>query len=274
MTVISTIITRRYTAHASDSLITPFGDHEKEDREWQKTKIIPVRHWRGAMSYWGLATTDQGWNTVTWLRERAHNTRHFESEESFARALTKDLTQEIENIRFSEPRHSGLGIHLTVYERVKDYWVPELFKVSNWTDNSYTAVFPDGFKLERVTFRTLADPPMDEQPEHGEPMYRLEVHRQLQAGLILTYNNGDPVLFNQPAGALSNMIRTLVARGVLKDLQTPQAVCALARRPIEVVMAVQRDFCSSEDVRVGGRPHDLAITPEGEYWSGTGDDKE
>jgi len=70
------------------------------------------------------------------------------------------------------------------------------------------------------------------------------------------------------------MIRTLVARGVLKDLQTPQAVCALARRPIEVVMAVQRDFCSSEDVRVGGRPHDLAITPEGEYWSGTGDDKE
>lgn len=99
------------------------------------------------MSYWRLATTDTGWDTVTWLRERARNARHFEPEESFARALTKDLTREIKNMRFSEPRHSGLGIHLTVYERVKDYWVPELFKVSNWTDNTYTAVFPDGFKL-------------------------------------------------------------------------------------------------------------------------------
>lgn len=278
MTVISTIITRRYTAHASDSLITPFGEHEndlnwKEMREWQKTKIIPVRHWRGALSYWGLATSP-GWDTLAWLRERARNAGQFESAELFAEALTEDLTQAIKKMRFPESVQSGLGIHLTVYERVNDYWIPELFKISNWTDNYYAAVFPDGFQLERVTYHTIFDPTIPEMPEHRETEYRLEVHKKLQTGQMLIYNNGDPVLFNPPASALFGMIQTLAHRGILDDPDTPEWICSLARRPIEVVAAAQRDFCRKGTARVGGKPHDLAITPDGMYWSSTGDDKE
>jgi len=50
MTVISTIITKRFTAHASDSLITPYEESDmdvdwKKNREWRKPKIVPVKHW-------------------------------------------------------------------------------------------------------------------------------------------------------------------------------------------------------------------------------------
>ena len=165
-----------------------------------------------------------------------------------------------------------MGIHLTVYEQVGDYWIPELFKVSNWTDNNYADVFPDGFRLERVTYHTSFDK-QSERPEDREPKYRLELHQKLLNGMILIYNNGDPVLFNPPAKALFNMFQTLIARGMLDDPHTSKAICALARRPIEVVAEAQKDFCHKRKVRVGGKIHDLAITPNGRYWSSTGDDK-
>jgi hypothetical protein len=39
MTAISTIITRRFTARATDFLITPFGERDKAERE---TSIVPT----------------------------------------------------------------------------------------------------------------------------------------------------------------------------------------------------------------------------------------
>jgi hypothetical protein len=145
MTVISTIITKRLTAHASDSLITPFGKHNKEERETQKTKIIPVRHFRGAMSYWGLATTTAGWNTLDWLRDRAGGyARKFDNPEEYAKALRAELNQQFSKISLQEPGQPGLGIHFTAYEVVDGYRIPEMFKISNWTDLSYSAVHPGG----------------------------------------------------------------------------------------------------------------------------------
>jgi hypothetical protein len=274
MTVISTIITKRFTAHASDSLITPFGPHKKEDRETQKTKIIPVKHLRGAMSYWGLATTTDGWNALTWLRDRARAAPRFESPEEFARVLRDDLTQEFKKIGLRKISETGLGIHFSAYEWVEGYWIPELFKISNWTDTSYTDVWPDGFRLERVTYHTSFTPTIDESPEDGKPERRLEVHQKLQAGMMLIYNNGDPNMFNHAASAIFNMVGVRGALGHLKDMETPEAVCDLARRPIEIVTEVQRDFCREDVVRVGGKPHELAISPGGEYRSRTGDDKD
>jgi hypothetical protein len=50
VTVVATLITKACTVHASDSLITttqPNGDIQLE--EWEASKIIPVRPFRGAM---------------------------------------------------------------------------------------------------------------------------------------------------------------------------------------------------------------------------------
>jgi hypothetical protein len=273
MTVISTIITRRYTAHATDSLITPFGKHDKKDREFE-TKIIKVRRWRGTMSYWGLASTSTGWSTVEWLKGRVSKADEFKTPEMFAQALRNDLTKEFKKIRLRKPSETGLGIHLSVYERVEDYWIPELFKISNWTNNSYTDVWPDGFQLERVTYHTSFENEIDENPEDGEPHRRLKVRQKLQDGMVLIYNNGDPNMFNHAASAIFSMIQVRGALGHLKDMETPEAVCDLARRPIEIVTEVQRDFCRPEVVGVGGRARELAISPEGEYWSRTGDNRE
>jgi len=106
MTVISTIITHRFTAHASDSLITPFEEDDmdvnwKKKREWRKPKIIPVKHLRGAMSYWGLATTDKGWNTLAWLREQARKAGNFKTAELFAQELRNELTREFKRMPFN-----------------------------------------------------------------------------------------------------------------------------------------------------------------------------
>jgi hypothetical protein len=276
MTVISTIITKRFTAHATDSLLTPFGSRNKEDKEWEKTKIVKVPHWRGAMAYWGTASTiETGWDTLGWLSDRAGSYTHqFDNPEEYAKALRRELNREFRNMKFQEPGQGGLGIHFTCYEWIDNYWIPEMFKISNWTDNFYNAVHTDGFKLERVTYHTSFNSEIKETPEDGKPDRRLEVHRKLQDGMMLIYNNGDPVLFNLPANALLGMLQTLAARGALKDLEDPLAICAIARRPIEVVGRVLRDFCRENAVWAGGKPHDLAISPNGEYWSNTGDHKD
>src|SRR5215831_14873694 len=46
---------------------------------------------------------------------------------------------------------------------------------------------------------------------------------------------------------------------------------SLARRPVEVVTAIQRDFCAGGKRIGGGRVHDLLITPSGDYSSTSGD---
>jgi hypothetical protein len=175
-------------------------------------------------------------------------------------------------MQFKDPRHSGLGIHLTVYEYIEGYWIPELFKVSNWVDDSYSSVHPDGFKLSRVTYTTLTGQP--HVANHRDPQYRLDVHKSLLEGTMYRFNNGDPLMFNSAANGLLGMFHALTARGILADPHRVETVCALARRPIEVISKAQGDFCRKGTALVGGRPHDLAITPDGKYWSSTGDDDE
>ena len=146
MTVISTIITRHYTAHASDSLVTTTGpDGARSVVEEQQSKLVRVPGMRGVMGYWGLARHGSDWNTLEWLRGQATRAQESSSASEFADALNCVLS----NRRFAKPADAGLGIHFTAYERVDDRWVPELFLVSNWTDTSYMAVQPQGFRATR-----------------------------------------------------------------------------------------------------------------------------
>jgi hypothetical protein len=98
------------------------------------------------------------------------------------------------------------------------------------------------------------------------------VYRHLnQEGAFIIYNNGDPVMFNTAAYAILGMFRALEGRGMLTEPSRVETYLAMARRPIEVVSKVQLDFCREGTRVVGGKPHELAITPNGEYISATGD---
>jgi hypothetical protein len=87
MTVISALITKHGTAHASDSFITKVNRNGGiEVIDSQQTKLVFVRRWRGALAYWGLAQF-QKWSTLEWLRERARIAGEFPNPEEFANAL-------------------------------------------------------------------------------------------------------------------------------------------------------------------------------------------
>jgi hypothetical protein len=272
MTVISTLITRHCTVHSSDSLIIRV---EKNGTctpvEWEKSKIVPVRHFRGAMSYWGLAQYDlYNWSTFDWLTEQIQHAENCNSAEAFAYSLGEKLNTELSKMTFLKPIHSGIGIHFTAYEHFKNYWIPELFLISNWVDPSYTSIRDSGVGISRETYHTLNN--KLPEPIHREEKYRLEVHEYLykRSGMFI-YNNGDPIMFNPAANAVLNFFRELSRRGLISNPDDINTHLSIARRPIEIVIKAQADFCKKDKTIIGGKPHDLAVTPNGEYKSSTGD---
>jgi hypothetical protein len=272
MTVISAVITRSCTVHASDSLITKRtqGGTYKPG-EWERSKIIAVQRWRGAMSYWGLAKhPGHNWSTPDWLEEQVESAGEDSGPEEFAQRITERLAEAISNMHFTNQIDAGIGIHFTAYEYISSYWIPELFLISNWVDPTYRSLRPTGVGLSRETYHTIADVPAS--PEHRGPEYRLEVQRYLhQRGGMIVYNNGDPGMFNVAAKAIFEMVRQLGQRGKLTNPQHVETYLAIARRPIEIISAAQRDFCREGTRVVGGKPHDLAVTPGGAYSSTTGE---
>lgn len=274
MTVIAAVITRYCTAQASDSLITELQpDGTRVPKEWERTKIVAVPHWRGAMAYWGLATYDAyQWSTLDWLQERAQEANQHSSPEDFARVMTEMLDEAISKMTLRRPLDAGIGIHFTAYEYINNYWIPEFFLLSNFEDPSYESLHSDGVHLSRETYHHIDRNLPGPQPEHREAKYRLAVHQYLQqVGGMLLYNNGDPLLFNPAARAILTMIRELARRGILANRDSVATYRAIARRPIEVLSRAQVDFVGKENRTVGGRPHDLAVTPNGEYSSDSGD---
>ena len=157
MTVVSTVIHRKCTAHACDSLVTKTNpDGTLEPIEWQKPKIFRVEKWRGAISYWGLSIYGT-WNTAEWLSDRAKNVAGFESAEAFGHSLAKDLQNETGRFPVRRQRDRGLGLHFTAYEFVEGSWIPELFLISNWMDIHDTALRPDGFGCTRESCKTAME---------------------------------------------------------------------------------------------------------------------
>lgn len=269
MTVISTIITRHYTAHASDSFVTirrPNGFLEVVEK--QAPKLIRVPAWRGVMGYWGLAQHGDDWNTLAWLRGQAGRAGDYASAADFSMSVAENLTRALSERAFATPQDRGLGIHFTAYEWIDNRWVPELFVFSNWTDATYTIVQPGGFRLTRETYAALKGRPDD----RGEPACRLEVHAALHdSPLMFLFNNGDPVLFNPIADAILTSFRELSRRGQLQDPTSAATHLSIVRRPVEVVANLVTDLVAPGKRLVGGRPHDLAVSPGRVYESTTGD---
>lgn len=269
MTVISTVFSRSCVVHASDSFITERRqDGTFHVSEPARSKIVKVRQWRGAMTYWGLATFGS-WSTWDWLNERARLANRFASAEEFAVDTAEQLERQLRGMHFTRPTDAGIGIHFSAYERQRDYRIPELFLISNWSDVSYSALRPNGVGMSRETYHTMtSEPPSD---AHGALELRLKVHEFLLQGNLLIYNNGDPVLFNPAANGMAAMFIELARRGPSRTQQDTSKILAMARRPVEIVANAQRDFCDPGKRLVGGKAHDLAITPDGGYLSTTGD---
>jgi hypothetical protein len=225
------------------------------------------------MSYWGLAKCPAyNWSTADWLQDQVKSAGQESSPEEFAQKITDRLTEAISEMRFAKPVDSGIGIHFTAYEYIDNCWIPELFLISNWTDTRYQSLRLTGVGLSRETYHTIAR--VLPRPEHREPQYRLKVHEHLRKpGSMIVYNNGDPRMFNAAAYAIFGLFREIAGRGNLANPQRIETCLAIARRPIEIVSAAQRDFCREGTRVVGGKPHDLAITPSGEYYSTTSDDR-
>jgi hypothetical protein len=270
LTVIATIITSRFCVHATDSFLTrPRPDGTYERVEAQKTKIVAVPAWRGAVSYWGLAAHDSGWRTLKWLQEKARAASTYSGPEDFALSIASELTDILRRLRFRAPRAAGLGLHFTSYEHIDRNWIPELFHIRNWSDTTYSST-AQHVAVTRETYGTVQNTTARSHSDR-DPSRRLAVRDALGQGVVLTFNNGDPVLYNPIASSLFSGAQQLVRRRHLRNPSSLKTHLSLARLPIEVVSRMVSQL-SDRDMRlVGGKPHDLAISRDGRMWSSTGD---
>jgi len=234
------------------------------------TKIIPVPRWAGAMAYWGLATTDDSWSTVQWLRDRISQSGQFAKPEEFARDVGDRLNRALSAMRFRESMAKGIGIHFTAYEWIDDYPIPELFLITNFDNTEYSALHADGIHVTRETFGVAFQIP-NRVIEHSKPDYRHQVRKYLEAGKVLLYNNGDPFMFNAAFSSIRDLFRIAEQRRILKPTTDPKAHRDIVGWPIELVYKVQKYFVKEGHQMVGGKPHNLSVTPRAEYESDTGD---
>src|SRR6185436_3227198 len=91
-----------------------------------------------------------------------------------------------------------------------------------WSRDSYATMFPN-------------------RPRKTPVSERLAFRKALIEGGFLQFNNGDPALFNPVADAFLDMVGQAGKRGV-RQAMDPQQWRALARRPVEAVADVARDF--------------------------------
>lgn len=268
MTAISALISKNWLAVASDSLLTEFYPDKNliTHSEFRKSKIVPIRKFKAAAAYWGLAKIGN-WRTYDFLKEQASNSHSFESFEGFANNLKDRLNEKLNEFTFSNPAHKGIGIHLVGFEVVDRQNVPELFLISNYLDTSYTTI--GDLAISRNLYGTLPGNLRRENLTLHEQ--REIIIRFLDNNGLFIFNNGDPALFNPAANAIHEMFRLAMERGVVKN--NNRTTIKLASKPIEMIKEMQRDFFKKEYIRVGGKIHHLLITDRGDFISNTGDNK-
>src|SRR5574341_700447 len=285
MTVIATVISQYCVAHATDSMLSEQTiSRTYRASAWKTTKIVCVPRWSGIVSYFGLASYDRSWSTLEWLRHKARLASDFSDPESFANEIASDLTSQLSRMKFSDQLQKGMGIHFTVYENVDEDIIPELFAITNFANTDYNELHADGLHATRETYISMRDMMnnilKDESPfkgdtsqrsRHAEPDFRRHVKNFLKNGGLLLYNNGDPRMFNPAANAIFSMIQTASIRNTLGISNDPRAYRRIVQFPIDLVSNFQREFFKKGYQVVGGKPHNLSVTPRGTYDSDTGD---
>lgn len=266
MTVITTLLTGDCIVHASDSYLTlTLTNGTKKVVESQKPKIVAVRHFRGAISFCGFAGF-QHLTMLNWLTARAQQANQFASPDLFAQWLTNELDGWLQTVA-GPLQNKGVGLHLTAYEQLAFGSVPELYWITNWNGAYVVQPHPVAQRQTIITATNATQLPSQIQPNAAE---RQTVRNHLQQAFhFLSYNHGDNELFNTQAAAIIDSAHILRARGVLIPNRIEYAG-RLALMPVEAVCNMQRRLSRQGTRAVGGRPHNLIITPQGQYTSLTG----
>ncbi|TSA37102.1 MAG: hypothetical protein D4R64_06200 [Porphyromonadaceae bacterium] len=278
MTVISALFSKKGIAVATDSMLTAL-DHSGGNvyLEWQQAKIISVPKLNACISYWGFAGTlkkvpkpDQKaewlWLTYDWLKKQSENPK-YKTLEDFSKDIREGLDKEFNKLSFNKPTDKGIGLHIAGLEKIDGYIIPELFLVCNFTDPSYQKV--ESLGISRNTFHTIANVPAT--LDHNKKEFRIKVKEFLSKGGLISYNNGDPVMFNMVSSTISYGFQIATQRKVLKQINSVQDTIPIVKRPIEIISTIQKDFYKPDKRMVGGKIHDLCIDNYGNINSTSGD---
>ena len=262
MTAITALITKTWIASASDSLLTEVNPQTNTIKhiEFKKSKIVPIKKFKAAASYWGLAKVGN-WRTYDFLVKIATQEKEYDSFENFASYLKDELNKKLNSFTFSNPLHKGIGIHLVGYENINKQEIPELFLITNFTDETYTKV--EEFKVKRNLYKTLPEEYITVDDNIGNQ--RKQILKFLDNGGMFIFNNGDPALFNPVAKAINEMFKVAWSRNDLQEGTRKYAKLAVA--PIEVIKTIQKNFFKKDSIRIGGKTHYLLTTRLGEYIS-------
>ena len=267
MTAISSVINRNCIAIASDSLITVYIKHSKSYKiiEYTKPKILRMEKYHAAASYWGLAKYGK-WDTFEFIKTLLRNSDRNIPLSKLLKFVNKHLHLELERILPGNDLRKGIGIHVTGFENIDNIILPELYLISNFTDPTYSA-------LKRMSVAPqLYGKLLKNYYQNGltRNEQRIRINKFLQTGNFFTYNNGDPVLFNNFAKSIFNSIKILNDRKILGHVSS-EVLRSIAKRPIEIIKRIQVDFCPQDRRLVGGKIHDLLITSNRDYISNSRD---
>jgi len=214
MTAISALISKKWIAAASDSLVTEFHPETNEIShiDFRRSKIVPIRKFKAAAAYWSLAKIGK-WNTYDFLKTMARNAYNYDTIEEFANGIKLMLKEKLDGITFRTPIHQGIGIHLIGYEIHGDTLVPELFLISNFANPSYETL--KELDVTRNLYGTLHENFRNNEESNEER--RNKVIEFLDQGGIFRFNNGDPLLFNPAANAIHMMFNSAISRNVIRE---------------------------------------------------------
>ncbi|MBU0613720.1 hypothetical protein KJ766_00325 [Patescibacteria group bacterium] len=242
MTVISAMFSKLGIAVATDSMLSAIDENgDLTCIEWQQSKIVVVPKLKACISYWGFAGALKGlpkknkpvewiWRTYEWLQKESSNPKFFQLED-FSKNILEKLDKQLQNIHLARPEQKGIGLHIAGLEKIDGYVIPELFLVSNYSDPSYQNIKELG--LSRNTYHTIFNVPP--ATDHSKKEYRFAVKDSLRDGRIITYNNGDPILFNLISSVIHSSFEIASKKKILRNLNTVEETVPIVKRPIEII---------------------------------------
>jgi len=207
MTVIVAQLQADKIIHATDSLLSARESDGRHTRASGSgaSKIFECVQYNGAFSWWGAAET-RSWEAKSWLIELNDRLKELQN------PLTVDVfagkvAEELQYIHRSIPTEKARshGMHFTVFERVGQEYIPELFLITNYAGMEYGS--GPRFVAQRQTFHTLSGNSDCDFERHHEESYRMEVLRRLKLH-PLTYSNGQPRLFARYLANYAHLSRT------------------------------------------------------------------
>ena len=267
MTVITTIISKQCCVHGTDSYICEKLEKSIEFSKLQFTqpKIVPVRKFKGALSYWGLAKAND-WFMYDWLKEQVRDISSIRTPEEFANSLADKLNNKLSRFTFESETQKGLGIHFSSYENINGEPIPELFVIRNFDGTNYRKIMPN-VVVTRETIPFINKMTQVETMDESSPHARNRVIDFLNMNGIFIFNNGDPSLFNSAAYSILNMLSVAKRRQALNAPNNVNTYEKMAKWSVNQVIRFQKKFYKKGQAIVGGKVHTISITPKGDFSS-------